>query len=122
MRRWSCLRDGLRRKEKIRETAEKDHSMNLPFTKQIQLRYRLFSIQHSIYRMSLCCDRVTLGGNMKKTGVGTGAQRGDKTCLRSHTLKVRELPLLGTSHLCEDRAPKHLVLAPSEDGALAQRK
>lgn len=70
MRRWSCLRDGLRRKEKIKETAEKDHSMNLPFTRQIQLRYRPFSIQHSIYRMSLCWARVTRGGNMKQDRCG----------------------------------------------------
>lgn len=41
---------------------------------------------NSIYRIFLCfrgCARMILAGS--KTGVETEAQRGDMTCLRSHT-------------------------------------
>ena len=57
-------------RKRSKRQLRRNHSMTLPFTKQIQLRYRLFIPESSIYRMPLCCARVTLAVDMKQDRCG----------------------------------------------------
>lgn len=60
MRRWGCLRWA--QEGKIKDTAEKESSMNLPFTKQVLYDIDYLSQRSSIYRMLCAAQEMTLMG------------------------------------------------------------